>query len=507
MIRPVPFLLIAFAAVVTGAPLDGSGLGASARPPAQQVHPATDTSWIPHVRADTLPNGMTVLAVRRGSAPVAAFVVEYRVGGVNDPDGGTGVAHLLEHLLFKGTRELGTTDWARESLLLARMDSLAGAEQGKGPPAASVMEEIRALEDSARSFSVPNEFDGILTRNGARGLNAITTAETTTYFVELPSNRAELWFALEAHRMSDPVLREFYTERDVVLEERALRVGTSPAGQLQEAHLALAFPSHPFGRPVVGYDTDLEALTRPVVREFHSRHYGARNAVVTVVGDIHPDSGVAWAARYLGSVPAGEAPPPVPAVPAPARGERRTELVLDAQPALRMGWRVPDGMHDDAPALAMLSVLLTGSRTSRLHRALVGDDRTAISVSSSTEPGVLYPGLFVISATPRSPATVAHLEAGIQRQLAVLADRPPARAELERVRIQLEASRIRRLRTNLGLALRLSDAQTLWSSWRAGLAFPERMAEVTPERITEVVRRYFQPDNRTVASIRRREGS
>jgi predicted Zn-dependent peptidase len=505
MIRPV--LSVLAAAVAMGPLLGGSGPDAPARSPFQQVPPATDTTWIPDVRGDTLPNGMTILAVRRGSAPVAAFVVQYRVGGVNDPEGGTGLAHLLEHLLFKGTRELGTTDWARESPILARIDSVAGARDGMGSLSESVMEEIRALEDSARAYSVPNEFDQILTRNGARGLNAITTAETTTYFVELPSNRAELWFALEAHRMSDPVLREFYTERDVVLEERALRVDSSPAGRLQEAHLALAFPSHPFGRPVVGHEADLKALTRPMVREFHSRHYGARNAVVTVVGDLHPDSVMAWATRYLGRVPSGDAPPPVPEASAPGAGERRAELVLDAQPALRIGWRVPDGMHGDAPALAMLSVLLTGSRTSRLHRALVEEDRTAISVSSSTEPGVLYPGLFVISATPRSPSTVAELEAGIQAHLAALAEHPPAQTEIDRVRVQLEANRIRRLRTNLGLALRLSDAQTLWGNWRAGLSFPERMAAVTPERITQVVRRYFRPDNRTVTSIRTREGS
>lgn len=506
MTRPCIPSSIALAAVFLAPLLSGSGLEAQA-PSSSKGPPDSDTSWIPDVRGDTLPNGMTILAVRRGSAPVAAFVVQYRVGGVNDPEGGTGLAHLLEHLLFKGTRELGTTDWARESPILARIDSVAGARDGMGPPSESVMEEIRALEDSARAYSVPNEFDQILTRNGARGLNAITTAETTTYFVELPSNRAELWFALEAHRMSDPVLREFYTERDVVLEERALRVDSSPAGRLQEAHLALAFPSHPFGRPVVGHESDLNALTRPMVREFHSRHYGARNAVITVVGDLHPDSVIAWATRYLGTVPSGDDAPPVPDATAPGVGERRTEIVLDVQPALRMGWRVPDGMHEDAPALAMLSVLLTGSRSSRLHRALVGEDRTAVSVSSSTEPGVLYPGLFVISATPRAPATVAELEAGIEAHLSALADHPPAQTEIDRVRVQLEANRIRRLRTNLGLALRLSDAQTLWGSWRVGLSFPERMAKVTPERITEVVRRYFRPDNQTVASIRTREGS
>ena len=249
---------------------------------AQEPSPAPEAPAPPGVRLPvheiTLDNGLRLLVLERPSSPTVGFVVLYPVGGVNEAPGWTGTAHLLEHLLFKGSRAIGTRDAEAEEALFQRMDavhdSLLDVRGARTPDPEAVRRlasRIELLEDSARAWVVPNEFDRILSRAGARGLNATTTNEATTYFVELPANRAELWFALEADRMREPVFREFYAERDVVMEERRMRVDNNPGGRLYEEHLAAAFQQHPYRLPVVGYMSDLENLGRDRVAEYHRR--------------------------------------------------------------------------------------------------------------------------------------------------------------------------------------------------------------------------------------------
>jgi predicted Zn-dependent peptidase len=491
----------------------GYGTGSvEARVTAYDEAVEADSISLPPVRATVLSNGLTVLSLHRPGAPTAAMVVQYGVGGVNEVPGQTGIAHLLEHMLFKGTESMGTRNPEAEERLLARADeahdSLLAlrALPAHGDPAMEeearrLRQRISILEDSARSHSVPNEFSRILSREGARGLNAVTTSETTTYFVEIPSNRAELWFALEADRMANPVFREFYTERDVVMEERRLRVETSPSGLLYETHLALAYRAHPYGQPVVGHMSDLESLSRRDLETYYRRFYGAGNAVVVVVGNVPPDSVHAWARRYLGSLPEGEPSRPVLTREPEQKGERRAALVLDAQPSLRMGWHVPDAAHPDAAALSMMSMLLTGGRTARLQKRLVQDQRLAASISSSVVPGRRYPGLFVISAEPRAPHTTRDLEEAIQEEIRRLAEIPPTPDELRRVRTQIEASRVRRLRTNLGLALQLAEGHTVRGDWTRALLDLEDVAGVRPEDVARVADRYFASEHLSVATV------
>ncbi|RMH18949.1 MAG: insulinase family protein, partial [Gemmatimonadetes bacterium] len=263
----------------------------------------------------TLPNGMRLLVLERRGAPTAAFVVQFRVGSVNETLGSTGIAHMLEHMLFKGTTTVGTRNLEAELAFFPRMDTLADSiRRLRAPPrpdtvrAARLEARLRALEDSARAWVEPNEFDRILSDHGARGLNASTDYESTSYYVELPSNRLELWFALEADRMRNPVFREFYTERDVVAEERRLRVESQPGGLLYETHMAAAFTMHPYGVPVVGYMPDIRNLTRPQVEAYYRRYYGARSAVVAIVGNVDADEVLALADRYFAELPAGEEP-------------------------------------------------------------------------------------------------------------------------------------------------------------------------------------------------------
>lgn len=506
--RLLPILLLLLPALLPLSVGEASGQ----EPGADSAPSAAPEAGIPDIQVleHTLANGMRLLVVPRPAVPTVSFVVEYRVGGADEEPGRTGIAHFVEHMLFKGTTTVGTRDPEFEARWFPLMDILhdsARVERRKAAPDTlrlrTLEERIQGLEDSARVHSVPGEFDRILSRNGARGLNATTSADATTYFVELPANRAKLWFVLEGDRLRNPVLREFHTERNVILEERRFRVDASAGGLLYEAHLAAAFPAHPYGQPVIGHEHDIQALSRQDLADFMERYYAPANAVVAVVGAVDPDSVLAWARDHLEPVPAGEPPPPVLARNPEPRGERRVTVLHDSEPLLRMGWPTVAGDHPDLPALSVASSLLAGGRTSRLYRRLVVEERLATYVAVSLGPGFRYPTLFSLDAAPRAPHTTAELEAAILEELEALRTAPPEQEELDRLRTQLEAGRIRRLQSNLGLAFQLASSASMWGDWRQTFRFSERMKEVTPRDVQAVVDRYLIPRRMTVGVVER----
>ncbi len=454
-----------------------------------------------------LANGMRFLILPRPGAPTASFVVQYSVGGVNELLGRTGTAHLLEHLLFKGTETLGTLNLEAERSLFIRMDALQDsilalqASHRDTTSSPSMRALIRALEDEANVYVQPNEFSRVLSTNGARGLNATTDWESTKYVVEMPANRVELWFLLESDRMSNPVFRQFYTERDVVAEERLLRVDTQPGGLLFEAHVGTAFTVHPYRQPVVGYMSDITRLRRKGVADYYRRYYGAGNAIVAIVGNVDPEQIVAWAEQYFGHLPTGDPPPAVLTEEPAQRGERRIEVVLDAQPQVRIGWHVVEVSHQDAPALRVLSALLTGGRSSRLYRRLVMRDQIATNIYSSLGPGSRFPGIFTIEATPRAPNTTRAIETAVYAELDALLHDPPSETELQRIRNQLEANGVRRLTSNMGLALQLAESSSIFGDWRTTFELSGRLLTVGPEDISRVVQTFFSRENRTVATL------
>jgi predicted Zn-dependent peptidase len=472
---------------------------------AQGVTDGRDLPVVEHV----LENGMRFLLLPRPGAPTVAFVTHIGVGSVHDPPGATGTSHILEHLLFKGTTTVGTRDLDAELELFALMDaaqdsldSLGGAA-ASGEAAERLESRIRALEDSARVFAVSGEFDEILTRNGARGLNATTGYEATEYTVSLPANRAKLWFVLESDRMRNAVFRDFYAERSVVAQERLTRVESSPGTILFETHIREAFRTHPYGLLPIGRMEDILSLTRADVREHFQRYYGAGNTTVAIVGAFDADSAVAWADAYFGPLPPGDAAPESSSPEPPQTEPRVVEVTLQAEPTLRVSWKVPGVTDPDAPALAMLANVLVGSRDSRLYRRLVRDDRIARSVVASMEPGGRDPGIFTIQADPLSPSTPEALLAVILEELDRLRREPPEPGEIERVRARLEAASVRRLASNEGLALQLVASQALWGDWRETFGLQEQMRAVGPDDIAGVLERYFRDGGRTVGILRR----
>ena len=463
-----------------------------------------------------LKNGMKVLILKRDFAPVVSLSIRFKVGAVDEFEGETGTAHLLEHMLFKGTETLGTKNYEEEKKILEALDVLAvqiDQEMQKGDKAdkdslAAWREQLQALQQEHKNLVIKDEVSGLYSQNGAEGLNASTGYDVTTYKVSLPANRIELWARIESDRMANPVLREFYSERDVVREEKRQREETNPDGKLMEAFLKTAFAEHPYRRPVIGWDADLKYLQREKVEQFFRTYYSPNNAVVTVVGAVNPDEIMNIMDQYFGSIPPQEIVRTVVLKEPEQSGESRVEVEFDASPQVMIGYHKPTLPHFDDYVLDVIDILLSAGRTSRLYKTLVEEKKIAVSVSTGNGfPGARYANLFAIFATPRSPHTTEEVEREIYRQLELLKTESITPYELTKVKNRLEASFIRSLASNAGLAAKLSYYQTVAGDWRYIDEHAKQISKITAEDVKRVAEQYFVDTNRTVATLVKKQES
>lgn len=466
-----------------------------------------------------LANGLTVLMVERHQTPIVSINMTFAVGGVNEQVGQTGLAHLYEHMAFKGTRTIGTKDYAKEKPILDEL-SRAGTEleqrqreaarRSQERPAdpdepaaiAALQQRVKDLQEQAAQYVSGNEMALLYQRHGGVGLNAATGKDLTRYMINLPSNRLPLWAAIEADRMANPVLREFYKERGVVMEERRLRNDDSPSGLLFETFTSAAFRAHPYGVPTIGWESDILSLTPATTEEFFKTYYGPGRATIGIVGDINPKDVIALIENTFGKIPAAPPPPQIVTVEPPQRGERRVEVEFDAEPSLAIGFHKPGLGHPDDYVFDVIDEILTDGLTSRLYTKLVLGGRLASSVNSDANyPGVRAPNLFVLQATPLAPHTAAEVEAAILAELERLKSEPVTAKELEKVLNNLDADMVRALRSNSGLASQLALYQTVAGDWRYMLNARDKIAAVTPADIQRVASEYFTKSNRTVATL------
>ena len=457
-----------------------------------------------------LANGLTLLLMERHQAPIVAVNLTYKVGGVYEHNGITGVAHLYEHMAFKGTRTIGVTDAEKEKPVLEELDRLAEAvmaEKLKGPAAdqtrlAALRKRFTEVEAQAQQFVVPAELATLYQRNGGVGLNATTGKDVTRYFLSFPANRLPLWAAVESDRMANGVLREFYKEKKVVLEERRQSTDNSSNGRLHEAFAAAAFLAHPYGQPVIGWPSDLEALSRTQTEAFFQTYYGPVNAVLAVVGDIKPKEVIALVENTFGRIPARPPAPPVLTEEPPYSGERRVEVEFSAEPQLLIGYHKPSASHPDDDVFDVLESLLSEGRTSRLYKRLVQEKQLALNISAFSDyPGAQYPNLFVISAAPRAPHTTTEIEQAVYEELDRLKREPVSPHELQKILNQVDAAQVRALRSNSGMASRLAYFQAISGDWRETFKRRDRIAKVTPDDIRRVAAQYFTKSNRVVATL------
>ncbi|HEX4229107.1 MAG TPA: pitrilysin family protein [Bryobacteraceae bacterium] len=451
----------------------------------------------------TLANGLHFIIVERHDAPVVAFDTLANVGSVNDPGGKTGLAHMFEHMAFKGTAAIGSENWPAEKQALGQIESDYDAVQDAA--AAELPELQKKLEqdiEAAEKFVVPNLYTRIIEENGGVGLNAQTSNDSTEFYYKLPSNRIELWFLMESQRFLAPVFREFYKERSVVLEERRMRTESNPQGLLIEGFSAAAFEAHPYHNPPVGWASDVEHLRVGDAITFFKTYYVPSNLSIAIVGDVDPSAARRLAEKYFGMIPAGPPPPPVHTIEPPQHGERDIRIVGQSQPMEVIGYRRPDEQSPDDAVLEVTADVLSSGRTGLIFKDLVEQKRVALEAGAEPSfPGSKYANLFLLYIVPNQGKTLADCEKPLLEVIDRLKTQKVDDVMLQRVKTKLRAELIGKLDGNAELASELNAYQVAYGDWRRLFTELDDIQKVTADDIQRAAIRYFIPDAMTVARL------
>jgi len=466
-------------------------------------------SFEKRITVTTLDNGLTLIVCERPEVPVFSFFTHVDVGSAQEVDGITGIAHMFEHMAFKGTQSIGTKDYAAEKVALEAVEEAYAAyreERGNlHPDQAKLTELEKAWRDAiaaADEYVVPAQFEEILEKNGVSALNAFTSEDQTAYFYSLPSNRLELWASLESDRFLNAVFREFYKERDVVMEEHRMS-DSNPIGRLLERFQSVAFQAHPYRHPVLGWMSDLQSFSATDARRFYETYYVPANMVVTVVGDVTPEVVVPLVKRYFGRLPARPKPAPLATVEPPQIAEKEIILHDEAQPFYIEGYHKPSVHDPDDAVYDAVADILSNGRVSRLYRSLVRDKKIAAWAAGYPGfPGDKYPNLFAFFAVPTPGHDPDEVREAIRAEIERMKNEDVTDAELAMVKTRAKANLIRRLGSNLGLAFQLGFAQARHGDWRELFYSVDRIEKVTKADIRRVANAVFTDANRTVGYIR-----
>ena len=462
------------------------------------------------VTVEKLDNGLTLILLERPDAPVVSFFTHVDAGSAQEVPGITGLAHMFEHMAFKGSPRIGTSDWAAEKAALEKVEAAYLAyDRARRDPNGTPAEEVARHEaawkqaiEEAGAFVVTDEFSKVIDRNGGVGLNAFTSSDETGYFYSLPSNRLELWAWLESERFLNPVMREFYKERDVVMEERRMRTESQPVGRLFEQFITTAFQAHPYGQPGVGWPSDLRSFSATDAMEFFRTYYVPANMTIAIVGDVRAKEALPMLRRYFGRLPNSPAPEPLRTVEPPQRSERTVVIRDSAQPFYISGYHRPSVLHPDDAIYDVIQDVLSDGRTSRLYRSLVRDSKIAAAVAGFNGlPGSKYPHLFAFYGIPTPGHTTDEIQEAIDREIEKLRTEDLTAEELAMVKARRKAGLIRQLDSNLGLAIQLASAEARYGDWRELFRQIERIDKVTAADVKRVANEVFEPTNRTVAKL------
>jgi predicted Zn-dependent peptidase len=459
----------------------------------------------------TLPNGLKIIVMERHDAPVVSFVTWVDVGGANDPKGYTGLAHMFEHMAFKGTKSIGSRNIQAELAEISVEDSLymkLRREELKGRQAdsseiATLQSEFDAARDSAYTFVIPNEYSQIVEREGGVNLNAGTSMDFTIYFTSYPSNKAELWMAMESDRFTDPVLREMYKERDVIAEERRQSLESSPFSRLMNELLAAAYKAHPYGNPIVGHASDIQNFTREAALAYYKKYYVPSNMVIAIVGDEKPDVMFDMAEKYFGKLPATSKPEGVITVEPEQKAERRIYMEDPAQPLFLAAFHIPSETDPDWLAIQALADYYGQGRTSLLYEKLVKEKKIAAQVGVyAGYPASKYPSLFLIYVIPTPGSSLEEIEDDVFAELDKIKTEPIPQEEMEKIRARAKADFIFGLKSNTGMAMQLAAYQTYFGDWHEMFKQLDKINAVTPADIQRVANKYLIRQNSTIAVMK-----
>jgi predicted Zn-dependent peptidase len=478
------------------------------------------------VQEMTLGNGMRWLLFEDHEAPTIAAGWVAHVGSVNERPGITGISHLFEHMMFKGTRVIGTKDIDKDLAIMAEQEKLRAEMRQE---MARMRERLRKgeIDDVAkpenqtaryreldkrfdelvkqqRENIIKDHMDQIYTRNGGEALNAGTSEDWTIYFVRLPRNRLELWSWLESDRLLNPVFREFYSERDVVFEERRMRTESTPLGKYDEEFNAIFWDAHPYHWPVVGWASDIPAITKQEADDYFGKFYAPNNLTGVLVGDFKTAEVKPVLERYFGRIPRGKSEPPEMVTEEPKQlGEKRYSAEAETSPTVRIWWHGVPFVHKDQAPLDLLSDILSG-RTGRLYKGLVLGREVANQASASVDPRK-YSGLFTLEAVVKDGKEPAEVEKGIDEEIARLQKEPVPAEELQKVKNQAKANAYRRLSSPFNIAIQLLIYDG-FGDWQYINNSAEKLDAVTADDLQRVAKTYLVKENRAVGIFLRKGG-
>jgi predicted Zn-dependent peptidase len=476
------------------------------------------------VREHTLDNGLRILMIPDHGVPRVVCHIYYKVGSINERPGITGIAHLHEHMMFKGTEILGVTDFEKHKSIDRKIDDTMNkifrerfwtADGGDPQKIASLQKQYEELVKSEKQFIIKDDLWTLYMKNGGTGLNASTGNESTGYYVTLPANKVELQMLLESDRMANAYFREFYSEKDVVMEERRLSENR-PGFFFSEQVNAAFYAASPYHWGVIGWMDDLRKINKADLVGFNKRFYVPNNAVAIYVGDFEPDDIIAMAEKYFGRIPKGPDVEPIRTYEPPQYSEKRMYGEGPAPTSLQMMFHAPYAGQPDAAPLAVLASVLGsgggrgfrgrggGGGTGRLYKSLVVDKQLAVSVSASSR-AMWYVGAFQFRATPRIDKNIQPegLEKALWEEIEKVKQEGVTEKEMQKVKNQYEARFIRSLSSTSGLARTVGRA-ALHRGWQSILTDLDAVRAVTNDDIKRVAAQYFVKDNSLTAIYKRK---
>jgi predicted Zn-dependent peptidase len=475
----------------------------------------------------TLSNGMGLLIVHREGEPSVAGGWVALVGSANERPGITGISHLFEHKMFKGTPTIGTKDYKKDLAIIAEQENVreemrreeakirAAWRRGevddvlkpenKTPRLRELEKKFDALIAQQREVLVKNEFDRIYTNGGGSGMNAFTNTDMTGYFINVPSNKLELWMWMESERLRNPVFREFYAERDVVFEERRLRTESTPLGKFEETFESMFWEAHPYGWPVVGWPSDIPAITKAQADEYYGTYYAPQNITLVLVGDVEVEGATRMAEAYFGRIPRGrKAAPDVVTLEVPQQAEKRMYAEADANPQVDVLWHTVPFGHSDSYPLQVLAQLLS-TRTGRLYKGLVLGSQVATDAFARQESRK-WAGLFNAGGEAKEGRRPEEVEQALYAEIEKLKkDEVPAE-ELQKVKNNFAAAEYRRLSANFPILVQLIQSEGR-GDWKEVNEAGTKVQAVTAADVKRVANRYFTKENRAVAIYTRKTGA
>jgi predicted Zn-dependent peptidase len=455
-----------------------------------------------------LGNGMLFLLLARHDLPTVAGRVRFRVGSVDCPAGRSGLAHMFEHMAFKGTDSIGTKDYARERIVEDSVSSVGSRlaeevrrrDQADTTRISRLRAELNRLTERQESLSDPSEWPRLYDAYTYL-YNAWTSVDFTEYTATLPANDLEVWMLMESERIQHPSMREFYREREVVMEERRQSTEDSPEGTAEELLGALAFTAHPYRLPTIGYMSEIETLTQDDALAFRKIYYVPGNATGVLVGDFDPAQAERMIRDYFGDIPPGPLPPEVGTVEPAQKGMRRGTVRQGTEREIMFAFPgVPPGGRN-ALVAELLSDVLTFDHTSRLTQRLEIQDKAVRSVSSGLGNYSRYPGLFEITATSQEGFTNEQVEALIWEELDRVVKEPVSARKLGEIQASHRKRYFRGLETNDGLADALIAAQTIYGDWRRSYEDVATIQKISPDEVTALAHDIFRKDKATVVYL------